>query len=203
MTIGVDFDNTIVCYDGVFRRIAVERGLVPENIGESKAEVKEYLCSRGREEEWTELQGYGYGPGMVYALAFPGVADALLAFHRRGHDIRIISHKTKQPYRGEPYDLHAAAWDWLDRNAFFDAAAVGLRREDVYLELTKADKMLRIADCGCNVFIDDLYEFLLDDAFPVGVRRYLFDPNGAAGLVGADVEVVGSWSGFAACLRHG
>ena len=29
MRIGVDLDNTIVCYDGLFQRVAVREGLVP------------------------------------------------------------------------------------------------------------------------------------------------------------------------------
>jgi hypothetical protein len=30
MRIGLDFDNTIACYDGVFHAAALERGLIPE-----------------------------------------------------------------------------------------------------------------------------------------------------------------------------
>jgi hypothetical protein len=29
MRIGLDFDNTIICYDAVFASAAVERGLLP------------------------------------------------------------------------------------------------------------------------------------------------------------------------------
>ena len=29
MRIGIDFDNTIACYDGVFHQAALERGLIP------------------------------------------------------------------------------------------------------------------------------------------------------------------------------
>ena len=32
MRIGVDFDNTLVCYDGVFHRAALERGLIPSDL---------------------------------------------------------------------------------------------------------------------------------------------------------------------------
>ena len=32
MRIGVDFDNTIVCYDTLFHRLAVEEGLIPPDI---------------------------------------------------------------------------------------------------------------------------------------------------------------------------
>ena len=32
MILGVDFDNTIVAYDSLFHRVALERGLIPADL---------------------------------------------------------------------------------------------------------------------------------------------------------------------------
>ena len=71
--IGLDFDNTIVCYDHVFYDVARERGLIPEETEKSKQGVRNYLRSNGQEEVWITLQGLVYGPEMCQAKAFPGV----------------------------------------------------------------------------------------------------------------------------------
>src|SRR5881392_3621645 len=73
MLVGLDFDNTIVCYDRLFHRLATERGLLPHGVAENKGAVRDYLRSIGREDDWTEMQGVGYGPRISDAEPFPGV----------------------------------------------------------------------------------------------------------------------------------
>lgn len=179
MIIGVDFDNTIVCYDGIFHRVAVERGLLPPEVPANKTAVRDYLRRAGNEPAWTELQGHVYGPRMAEADIFPGVKEFFRACRERGIPVKIISHKTRFPYVGDKHDLHAAARGWLERQGFFSAAEMGLPSNAVYFELTKLEKLARIASAGCTVFIDDLPEFLGEPAFPPAVRRILFDPAGA------------------------
>lgn len=176
MIVGIDFDNTIVCYDSVFSRLASSGGLPPVAAGGAKSALRDHLRSAGREDEWTELQGYAYGPGMEFAEPFAGMRDSLIALRQHGIGVRIISHRTKYPYLGPKHDLHDAAWQWLDRNSFFDTGGIGISRDDVFLELTKAEKLERIAQCHCDAFVDDLPEFLLEPSFPSQARRILFDP---------------------------
>ena len=40
MTIGIDFDNTIVCYDELFGQLAREQDLVPDHIPSTKTAGK-------------------------------------------------------------------------------------------------------------------------------------------------------------------
>ena len=115
MHLGVDFDNTIVRYDALFHRVGVERGLVPPDLSVSKSEVRNYLREIGREDDWTEMQGYVYGARMSEAAPFPGVLDGLRTCRDRGIQVSVISHKTRYPYRGERYDLHQAALAWLEQ----------------------------------------------------------------------------------------
>jgi len=179
MRLGIDFDNTIACYSTVFHKAAAERGLVPALPVLAKNQVRDRLRSQGREDDWTELQGFVYGPGMADVAAFPGVAQCIRLLLAQGVDVCIISHKTRTPYRGPAHDLHQAARSWLEQQGFFDPARIGLARDRVFLEVTLAEKLRRIAEQRCSHFIDDLPEMLAEPAFPEGVHKLLFDPEDA------------------------
>ena len=71
MVLGIDFDNTIVRYDELFHGVAVERGLIPASLPVRKNDVRDFLRQQDRERDWTELQGYVYGPRMAGARPFP------------------------------------------------------------------------------------------------------------------------------------
>jgi len=143
----------------------------------NKSDVRNCLRRAGREDDWTEMQGYVYGARMAEAATFPGVKEFLRACRAAGHTASIISHKTRAPFRGEHYDLHRAAIAWLEEQGFFAEADLGLARENVFFELTKEAKLARIATQRCTHFIDDLPEFLAEPGFPANVKRVLFDPN--------------------------
>ena len=177
MRLGIDFDNTIVCYDDLFHRVALEDGVIPPHLPANKSDVRNHLRSIGREEVWTEMQGRVYGARMSEASPYPGVLEFFRAAVRDGIPVFIISHKTRRPFAGEPHDLHAAALAWLEARGFFNPAFIGLDRAQVFFELTKQAKLERIAACACSHFIDDLPELLAEPTFPKGVERLLFDPN--------------------------
>jgi len=179
MVLGSDFDNTIVSYDGVFHQIAVEKGLILENIPTTKDAVRDYLRGQGKEGDWTEMQGLVYGAKMDATLPYPG-AEIFFEFCIESRiPVRIISHKTRYPFIGERHDLHQAASRWLETKGFLAPGTVGIPKDNVYFELTKDAKMQRIQASGCTHFIDDLPEFLLHPEFPLGVVRWLFDPSGS------------------------
>jgi hypothetical protein len=177
MLIGVDFDNTIVCYDTLFHRVAVEQGLIPPSVPATKSAVRGYLDGQGLPDVWTDLQGQVYGARMPEADAFDGVLEFFRHCVQSGLDFCIVSHKTRHPAIGPPHDLHEAARQWLERNGFFDPAQLGLPRNRVFFELTQQDKVDRIARVGCTHFIDDLPEVLTRAGFPPEVQRILFDPH--------------------------
>jgi FMN phosphatase YigB (HAD superfamily) len=178
MVIGVDFDNTIVCYDQLFHQVAVEQGLIPASVPATKSEVRGYLERRGQGDAWTQLQGHVYGLRLPAAVAFPGALDSLRRCARRGLPLYIISHKTRHPALGPPYNLHQAAHQWLETHGFYDPQDIGLSREHVFFELTQQAKVERIHQVGCSFFIDDLPEVLTNPKLPAQVRRILFDPHG-------------------------
>ena len=197
MLIGIDFDNTIVGYDDVFHVAAVERGLIPPDVSRTKLAVRDHLREIGQEDRWTELQGHVYGARMGDVRAFPGAIEFMLRARAAGHDLAIVSHKTRWPFLGEKHDLHAAARAWIDENLVAgDAPLVPA----VHFELTKEDKLRRIAALGCDAFIDDLPEILLAPEFPRGTARLLFDPDSHHGAAQADLRVMRSWDEISAAL---
>jgi hypothetical protein len=178
MHIGIDFDNTIVCYDGLFHRVCLEKGLITPDVPVNKSDVRNYLRRAGKEAAWTEMQGYVYGARMSEASPYPGVIEFFTASRKAGLPLTIISHKTRHPFLGPEYDLHQAALNWLEQQGFFDADKIGLPRTNAFFELTREAKLERIGGSGATHFIDDLPEFLSAPGFPEKVRRILFDPNG-------------------------
>ncbi|WP_029008345.1 hypothetical protein [Azospirillum halopraeferens] len=200
MRIGIDFDNTIVRYDDVFYAAARELDLIPAEVVPTKAGVRNHLRAIDREDDWTRLQGYIYGARMELAEPFPGVLDFFRRCVAEGVDVCIVSHKTRTPYLGEAYDLHAAARGWLEAQGFFDPGAIGLAPERVFFELTKDAKLARIGAETRTVFVDDLPEFLAEPAFPARTARILFDPNGAHDGDDLPFERAATWTALAGRL---
>ncbi len=187
MLIGVDFDNTIVCYDQVFLSIARERGLISPDQVLSKRELHDYLHGRGQADVWTQLQGEVYGPLMQRAIPFPGVIDFFRRCRVLTIPVRIISHRTRYPYLGEKYDLHLAARNWIATHA------IGLSSSEVFFDESRLEKLARIAQQKCTHFVEDLVEVLAEPLFPKDVHRILFDPNHLHGDF-ALAERVESWA---------
>lgn len=177
MWIGIDFDNTIVSYDALFHKVARERDLIPAHTPVNKVAVRDHLRRSGLEDGWTEMQGYVYGARMDEASAYPGAIDFIRDAIVAGHAVTIISHKTRHPFLGPQYDLHAAARQWIERHLRAGGRPL-LAESQVFFELTKEKKLARIAASACDVYIDDLPEILEAPGFPASTRALLFDPEG-------------------------
>lgn len=189
MIVGVDFDNTLVCYDDLFRAAAVARGLMPADGPADKTGVREWFVQRGREDDFTLLQGEVYGPALGTAPPYSGALACLTRLKAAGETVYIVSHKTPTPALGPPYNLRLAAWEWLDANGFLTPGPIA--GSDVFFEDTMEAKAARIASLNCTHFIDDMERFLLRPDFPAKTRRLRFNPAGnptAAGLEG-----ISSW----------
>jgi hypothetical protein len=176
MHIGIDFDNTIVSYDALFHKVAREQDLVPPETPLNKVAVRDHLRRVGQEDRWTQMQGYVYGARMDEALAYEGVIDFIRRSKGAGHQITIVSHKTRYPFIGPRYDLHAAAREWIEHHLLWGGQAL-LSSDRVFFELTKEEKLARIGACACEAFIDDLPEILLASDFPSDASKLLFDPE--------------------------
>ena len=176
MKVGVDFDNTIVSYDKVFHQVALEKSLIKSNLSISKIAVRDYLKDKGQNEIWTELQGYVYGKRMLDADIYPGFIDFLSFASKNRIEVLIVSHKTIYPYLGYKYNLHDAAKGFIAK--FLKNKNQDLvNKNNIFFELTKENKALRISKESCDFFIDDLPEIFELNDFPSATKKILFDPD--------------------------
>ena len=175
MLLGLDFDNTLICYDGLFHQVALEKKLIPALLPPKKQEVRNYLRCKDMEDEWTHMQGEVYGNRIMEALPYEGMFEALLRLKNTGLKMCLVSHKTRRPYIGENYDLHQAARDWLIANLFYDEKGLNWNDNQTFFEVTKEDKVKRIVSLGCTHYIDDLPEIL--EMIPDNITRILFAPD--------------------------
>lgn len=173
--IGLDFDNTIVCYDQAIERLAEQLLVLPPDIPRTKLGLRDYLRREGRESEWTVFQGTLYGPGMCHAQAFSGAIETLQRLKTEGHRLVIVSHRSRHPYAGPCHDLHAAARQWVSARL----QPAGLFTDDaVHFLETRQEKIATIVRLGCDLFLDDLPEVLSAPDFPARKAGVLFDPTG-------------------------
>ena len=111
MRIGIDFDNTIACYEGVFHAAALERGLISAEIGTDKNSVRDFLNGSGRKDDFTELQHHESERRVAHGYA-EDVATPQLRNEAR-HLGRLLNHGL-QPLnpmyrRGPLYSQHRSA----------------------------------------------------------------------------------------------
>lgn len=187
MRVGIDFDNTLVSYDALFHRVALEQGVIPADLPASKLLVRDHLRRAGQEPLWTEMQGLVYGARMDEAAMYAGARDFLHWARANRVATAIVSHKTRYPFAGPKYDLHQAARDWVAHH-LRDESGPLVDPANVFFELTKEEKLARIGALGCTHFIDDLPEILLAADFPARTERILFDPDSHHGSLAGVVR---------------
>lgn len=195
MRLGLDFDNTLISYDQLFRQVALDKALIPAETAAEKNAVRDYLRQQDREDEWTKLQGEVYGNRILEAEPYPGMRATLQGLSARQVPMCIVSHKTRWPYMGERWDLHAAARSWLERQGFHDPEGLDWPQDRVFFELTKEAKAARIVDLQCTHYVDDLPEIL--DMLPASVHKILFAPGKTSaarpGAARPEWSVMSSW----------
>lgn len=178
-TVGVDFDNTIVAYDDVMCRIAVEHGLIAADSRMSKRRLRDSIRLRPHgEEEWRSVQAEAYGHRMDEAKLAEGVSGFFRQCREKMVRLHIVSHKTETAGSGgREFNLRSAAMAWIRRRGVFGANGLGLSPDSVFFESTRKAKIARIASLGCTHFIDDLEETFLDKSFPPQVVKILYNAN--------------------------
>src|SRR5579864_3265319 len=147
MRIGIDFDNTLIDYDGVFVRAARERGLIAPEAAGTKREVRDAIrLLPDGELAWQRLQGYVYGKGIDAARVFAGARDFLARCRERRIPVFIVSHKTRYGnFDPDRVDLREAALAWLEQQRFFAAGAALVERDSIFFADDRAAKLARVA----------------------------------------------------------
>jgi hypothetical protein len=178
--IGMDLDNTLVCYDELFHLAACEEGLIGPSVPRNKEKIRDAIrLLPDGQRRWTRLQALVYGPRIHAATLFEGAGVFLRHCAGSRIQIRIVSHKTRfATLDGRRVDLRRPALQWLETKGFF--SDFGLSPGDVFFESTRAEKIQRIQALRCTHFIDDLTQVFTQDAFPRETQKLLFAPHGAA-----------------------
>ena len=201
LIIGVDFDNTIACYDRAFSFVAHEIGLTDFTISLSKAQIKaRVLASPGGDLDWQRLQGQVYGKYIHQATVFSGFVEFLCRSKLDGHSVFIVSHKSEfGHFDNAQVNLRDAALRWLALNGIIGSEGSPLLKSEIFFESTRREKLARICALGCTHFIDDLKDVLADPLFPEWTERILFSPDCSVKYeCGLRIET--SWSMLGTCI---
>jgi len=194
LRIGIDFDNTIACYDQSFYKVGEMLGFIKKGDVSSKVDVKAQITNKiSGDLTWQRLQGQVYGKYMHQADMFPGFLEFLYLTRLRGHKIFIVSHKTEYGhYDEERHPLREQALLWMEKKKLFDYNSLGLNRDSIFFESTRAAKVSKIRALGCTHFIDDLREVFDESNFPDETQKILFRSSADA-LELPSLISLGSW----------
>ncbi len=176
MRIGIDFDNTIVCYDEVFCDLAKNWKLIDQEYQGNKHQLRQLIQTLpSGDEVWQRLQGKVYGEFMQHAKLFSGFNDFLETCQSHPQvEVFIVSHKSEYGHYDEKrINLREAASQWLRNNNLFANIPI----HHVFFESTREEKISRIRSLQCTHFIDDLIEVLTSPLFPTTIERILFQPE--------------------------
>jgi hypothetical protein len=202
--VGVDFDNTLIIYDELFEKLALDRNLLDRNLLDDRAfmvktiqgkrQIRDALRAQPNGEiEWQKLQADAYGPRIGEARLADGAGRFLELAKSAGITVFTVSHKTEWASQDRTgTNLRRAALDWMASNGLF-AEDAGLTPGKVFFGSTRAEKIAHIRNLGCTHFIDDLEETFRETDFPAGVTRILYAPHSTA-TAPAGVMVVQSWN---------
>jgi hypothetical protein len=179
MCLGLDFDNTIACYDQVFSELAKAWQLVPETFQGAKQQLREALQRLPEGDTvWQRLQGQVYGAYMHQAVCFSGLKAFLKRCQERGIRVFIVSHKTEfGHFDAANINLRDAAQRWLYQEQLIGAATSPIPENHVFFETTREEKIARIEELSCTHFIDDLLEVFTAPTFPETIQKIWFNPN--------------------------
>jgi hypothetical protein len=199
LVIGVDFDNTLIIYDELFRRLAEERGLIDGRTAQGKTEIRDAIRRLPDGEiHWQRLQAAAYGPRIGEARLADGAGEFLDECWRAGAKVYVVSHKTELAgYDETNTNLRHAAVEWMRGTGLFRPG--GLAPEAVRFGSTRAEKIDHIRNLGCTHFIDDLEEVFREESFPAEAERILYSPH-SRGQSWPGVHVARSWKQIRECL---
>lgn len=196
MRIGIDFDNTIVCYDQIFYEQGLKNDLISSAVPPTKIAVRKHIREHLGNDKWIFLQSIVYGESIAQAPPYDGFLDFISKSNGR-KEIFIVSHKTLTTTTKPIVNLREAAMSWLDKHGICDL----LPDANIYFEDSREAKIDRIKKIDCDAFIDDLLETFAHSDFPIETDRYLFDPNSHHSSV-QEANIIRAWDELGFLLEN-
>ena len=115
--IGVDFDNTIINYLNVFKKILKQKKIrFGKNL--NKEIFKKKITNKFDEDYYTRVQSEVYGKNILFASKFVNVKKNLKNL-RKKNILYLISHKSKYPILGKKINLRKKALEWMKQNDLY------------------------------------------------------------------------------------
>ena len=157
MKIGVDLDNTLICYDKAFLSGARELELLPTEWEGNKRDIQHYIRQKdGGEAVWRRLQGQVYGRWLHRAELFAGVYRFLWRCKIRGIKVHVISHKTIHGHEDVArIPIRDVALEFLEKNRLYSSDSSSLIDKVLFCS-TRQEKLTQISTGDYDYFIDDL-----------------------------------------------
>ena len=175
MRVGVDLDNTLICYDEPFLAYARKLQLIPDSWAGKKNEIRQYIMSQtDGEDHWQKLQGLVYSKGISEACLFPGVYRFLWRCNNREITVEVVSHKSEfGHFDKDGVSLRQVALEFLEKSAIFSGTPDTMLNSVEFCS-TQKEKITRISRNNYDWFIDDLSEVFEEPHFPVVTKKILY-----------------------------
>ena len=145
LRIGIDFDNTIVNYDGLFSKVAKKLKLNLNSYPLKKDSIKkEIFKKKNGLKIWQKLQGKVYGEFISHAKIFDGLKKFIIHSNLKNYKIFIISHKTHfGHYDEKKISLRKAALSFLDSKQIINSNITGIEKKNIFFFLLEKKKLLK------------------------------------------------------------
>ena len=178
MRVGVDLDNTLICYDEPFLAYARKLQLIPDSWAGKKNEIRQYIMSQtDGDDHWQKLQGLVYSKGISEACLFPGVYRFLWRCNIREITVEVVSHKSEfGHFDKDGVSLRQVALEFLEKSAIFSGTPDTMLNSVEFCS-TQKEKITRISRNNYDWFIDDLPEIVESEEFPESTKTLGFDSN--------------------------
>jgi hypothetical protein len=178
MRIGIDLDNTIICYDKAFLKEARKRNIVGQGWDGGKKKLQKFLEDADPSGvTWQGLQGSIYGKSIWNAEIFQGVRRFLWRCKSRGIEVHVVSHKTRfGHFDPDKTPLRDVALKFLNANKLYSDKSPSLL-DSVTCASTLEEKVEHIRQESFDWFIDDLAKVFHNPRFPSSIKTILFSPN--------------------------
>ena len=186
-------DNTIISYDNLLCKLGIEKQYISPDTPKNKKVIRDKVRQlHDGEIKWQKLQGLLYGPLIIQADLINGVTEFIQMAHQHQCQVFIVSHKTQYSrYDHTKTNLRDASLLWMGRHNFFDKSHLGLKKNNIFFENSRSEKVKRISMLKCTYFIDDLEETFLEQSFPKHISKILYSPFSNKQVDG--VTVIQNW----------
>ncbi|MBK24091.1 MAG: hypothetical protein CME70_08840 [Halobacteriovorax sp.] len=187
MRICIDIDNTLLNYEPLFFE---ESKPIPKGI-KFLPELKEYLQKKSH-DQWLKVQGLCYGKRVTDVNLFQRVKESIQALIGEGHEVYLVSHKTKTSYCGNYTGLQNLV---LDRLEVLGLTSI-IKDRNIFLLESLEEKLEQIIKINPDIVIDDLEKVLNNPKLEEIPFKILFSRTSSKNSTSSF-----SWSQIVALIR--